>query len=188
MINNEIVTPGELLGTSEEFTGGNGAFEKNGNVYSSITGRVELNKETRTVNISPLTSTPPVPTHGDEIIGKIRDTKDQIALVNIDMVVGNEKREPAVNEVGAIHVSNISEDYVENLDDEFKKGDIVKAKVIVDNPGSIDLSTSEPQLGVISAKCNKCNSHLVRENNKLICKDCGNEEHRKISSDFGKGV
>lgn len=188
MIDKDIVIPGELLGASEEFTSGKGTFEKNGKVYSSITGRINLDKETRTMNITPVTSTPPVPTHGDEVIGKIRSIKEQIALVNIDLLVGNERREIAVSEVGAIHVSNISDDYVEDLSDEFNQGDIVKAKVIVDKPGSIDLTTDEQQLGVISAKCEKCNSRLFKEDNYLICKNCGNKEYRKISSDFGEGV
>lgn len=188
MIDKKIVIPGEFLGTSEEFTGGKGTYEQNGDVYSSITGEVDFDEETRTIEVEPLTSSPPVPTHGDEIIGKIRDIKDQIALVNIDMLVGSERREPAVNEVGAIHVSNISDDYIENLDSEFKKGDMVKAKVIVDKPGSIDLTTNESQLGVISAKCDKCNSRFLKKKNKLICKECGNIENRKISSDFGEGV
>ncbi|PTD94028.1 RNA-binding protein [archaeon SCG-AAA382B04] len=188
MIDEKLVIPGEFLGTSEEFTGGKGTFERNGDVYSSITGKVSFEKKTRTIEVDPVTSSPPVPTHGDEIIGKIRSIKDQIALVNIDMLVGNEKREPAVSEVGAIHVSNVSEDYIDNVGDEFNKGDIVKAKVIVDKLGSIDLTTNEPQLGVVSARCTKCGSRLMKEGKKLVCKDCGNTENRKISSDFGKGV
>jgi len=187
MINNSFTTPGELIGTSEEFTGKEGTYEKDGNVYSSLTGIVHVNEEDRSVWVEPKTSVPPVPEKGDEIIGKVRDVKDSIVLINIASLVGSEDREIAVNEVGAIHVSNVSDDYVKDLENKFRAGDIVRAKIIVEKPGAIDLTTNEPQLGVLSAKCTKCNGYLKKtQNGKLKCTSCDATETRKISTEFGK--
>ncbi|RZN62105.1 exosome complex RNA-binding protein Csl4 [Methanonatronarchaeum sp. AMET6-2] len=187
MINDSFTTPGELIGTSEEFTGKEGTYEKNGNVYSSLTGIIHVNEDDRSVWVEPKTSVPPVPEKGDEIIGRVRDVKDSIVLINIASMVENMDREIAVNEVGAIHVSNVSDDYVKDLSNKFRSGDIVRAKIIVEKPGAIDLTTNEPQLGVLSAKCSSCNGYLKRKSQKkLVCESCGETETRKISSEFGK--
>jgi len=189
MIDGKFTIPGKFIGTSEEYSSGEGTYDKNGKVYSSIIGTIEVNEENKFVKVIPSTSVPPVPKNKDEILGTVRRVKDSIALVNIDRIVGNVYRESAADEVGAIHISNVSDDYVENLSDYFKSGDIIKAKVIVEKPGAIDLATNEPQLGVLSAKCEECNGRLKRkEKTKLICRKCENVENRKISSDFGKGI
>lgn len=45
--NGEFVLPGDLLGVSEEFIPGYGAYEDGGKVYSSIAGIAKLDFEKR---------------------------------------------------------------------------------------------------------------------------------------------
>ncbi|OKY79215.1 MAG: Exosome complex RNA-binding protein Csl4 containing S1 and Zn-ribbon domain [Candidatus Methanohalarchaeum thermophilum] len=186
MNDEKIATPGEFLGTSEEYGGGNGTFERNGNVYASITGKVKIDSEERKVEVEPVTSSPPIPETGDEVIGVVENVKDSIALIDIKSLAKEKERELAVSEMGALHVSEVSEDYVEKIKDKFNVGDIVQAKIKVDEPNSIDLSTKGSQLGVISASCSKCLGKLKKEGNKLKCTNCGNVESRKVSSIYEK--
>src|SRR5207247_1335880 len=67
---------------------------------------------------------------------------------------------------GAIHVSKISSEYIEDIHDAFHLGDIVRAKVIQAKP-SLQLTTAEPNLGVVKAMCSRCRGPLELQGRDL---------------------
>jgi hypothetical protein len=85
---------------------------------------------------------------------------------------------------GAIHVSKISDEYIEDIRDAFHLGDIVRAKVIQAKP-SLQLTTSEPNLGVVKARCSRCRGVLELKDRDLWCPRDEQAERRKIASDYG---
>src|SRR4030067_254438 len=56
---------------------------------------------------------------------------------------------------GTIHISNVSEEYTEDIHDMFRLGDVVRAKVIQTKP-SLQLTTAEGLLGVVKALRGEC--------------------------------
>lgn len=177
-----IVTPGERIGKTEENLGGENTYVSNGGIYAEVTG--EVMESDRKLYVEPSVSTPPVPQLDDVVVGRVFSIKNALALVRLSYVEGRERREIPSSEVAALHISNISRDYVEEMGDVVKEGDVVKAKVTNPESGNIDLSTGEPGLGVISAKCERCNARLEGEDDKLVCPGCGHVESRKISEDY----
>ncbi len=182
----EIVLPGDLVGTSEEFTARNGTFVDKGNIYAAAAGIVEVNTRERSISVSPVTNTPPHLNVGDIVIGQITDVKDSVALVEIAGIKGKGEREIVNAEQAAIHVSNVKDAYVKELYYEFAPFDIVKARVI--DLKNMRLTTLNKDLGVMKAYCGRCRDVLKLENDKLKCPRCGRIETRKISSDYGTGI
>lgn len=186
MSENNIVIPGDMVGTSEEYLPGKGTYEDNGNIYANTTGRIAIDKKERAVYIEPVTSVPPTPKEGDIVVGRVTDIKGSVALVELSRIKGSLGREIAGNTSAAIHISNVKDSYVQDLSQEFGYQDIVKAKVI--DTKNMRLSTVDKTLGVITSNCPRCRTPLKFENGKLKCPQCERKESRKISSDYGKGI
>ena len=184
----ELVLPGDLVGTSEEFTSRNGTYENRGNIYAATTGIVKVNNKNRSVSVIPVTDIPPVLKEGDIVIGRVHNMRESVALVEIAGLKGESEREIVGDLNAAIHVSNVKDAYVKDLNYEFSTFDIVKAKVI--DMRSMRLSTVDKELGVMKAYCGKCRTVLEKENDngKLKCPKCERTETRKLSSDYGTGI
>jgi exosome complex RNA-binding protein Csl4/predicted RNA methylase len=181
-----IVLPGELIGTSEEFIPKKGTFEERGNIYATATGYVKTNPKERSISVEPVTNTPPKLAVGDIVIGQVTDLKESVALVEIAGIKGRGERAIVNSEGAAIHVSNVKDAYVKDLSYEFAPFDIVKGRVL--DLRNMRLSTVNKELGVMKAYCGNCRTVLKRENDKLKCPNCKRTETRKMSSDYGTGI
>lgn len=184
-----FVVPGTLLSTVEEFLPGEGVYEEGGKVYSSCAGLVLVDLRTRKISVISKSS-PPVPKRGDIVLGKVEELFPQKVEVTIESLRRNENRQLPPPTLGVIHVSQVSRKYVKSLDKKFRVGDIVRAKVEEVGREMIRLSTTEDDLGVILAKCSRCNVPLKVDNlkiGKLRCPLCKEVEFRKLADDYGRG-
>jgi len=181
-----FVLPGELVGTTEEFKPGAGTAVITGDIYSTATGNVLIDRKARVVQVKPNTITPNLLKVGNIIYGRITDVRDSGAMVEVAGIEGKENRAIVSSRPGDIHVSNVRDSYVKRLLDEFRPSDLIRAKVIeVDR---MRLTTAEDSLGVVKAYCSNCRGDLVLEGKKLKCPVCNMTETRKISTEYGKGI
>ncbi|AKB82500.1 exosome complex RNA-binding protein Csl4 [Methanosarcina barkeri 3] len=181
-----FVLPGELVGTTEEFKSGEGTTVSAGDIYSTATGNVIIDRKARVVSVRPRTLTPNILKVGDIIYGKITDVRESGAMVEVAGIEGKEDREIVNVRSGDIHVSNVRDSYVKRLSDEFRPSDIIRARVL--DTERMRLTTAEDSLGVVKAYCSNCKGELVLEGKKLKCPVCNMTETRKISTEYGKGV
>lgn len=181
-----FVLPGELVGTIEEFKPGEGTTVSAGDIYSTATGNVVIDRKARIVSVRPSTLTPNILKVGDIVYGKIIDVRESGAMVEVAGIEGKEDREIVNVRTGDIHVSNVRDSYVKRLSDEFRPFDIVRARVI--DAERMRLTTAEDSLGVVKAYCSNCRGELVLEGKKLKCPACNMTETRKISTEYGKGI
>ena len=181
-----FVLPGEIVGTTEEFKPGPGTVMSAGDIYSTATGNVIIDRKVRIVSVKPNTLTPNILKVGDIVYGKITDVRESGAMVEVAGIEGKEEREIVNSRLGDIHVSNVRDSYVKRLLDEFRPSDIIRAKVI--DTERIRLTTAEDSLGVVKAYCSNCRGELELEGKKLKCPVCNMTETRKISTEYGKGV
>lgn len=182
----DFVLPGELVGTTEEFRPGDGTSVIGGDIYSTATGNVFIDRKARVVSVKPNTLTPNILKVGDIIYGRITDVRESGAMVEIAGIEGKENREIVNLRPGDIHVSNVKDSYVKRLSDEFRPSDIIRARVI--DVERMRLTTVEDSLGVVKAYCSNCRGELVLEGKKLKCPACNMTETRKISTEYGKGI
>ncbi|ASJ06826.1 exosome complex RNA-binding protein Csl4 [Thermococcus pacificus] len=183
----DLVLPGDYLGVIEEYFPGDGVKEENGELYAVRAGKVVIDPDRMEISVEPVTDTPPLPKVGDVVIARVIEVKPQAAIVQIVKIEGrNNDREIATSKLAGIHISQARNGYVDNLANEFRIGDIVRARVIATEKSPIQLSTKDPDLGVIYALCTRCRTPLVRRGDKLICPRCGHVETRKLSSLYRK--
>ncbi len=181
-----FVLPGQLVGTTEEFKTGSGTIISAGDIYSTVTGKVFIDRKARVISVKPNTITPNFLKVGDIVYGMIIDIRESGAAVEIAGIEGKEKREIVNLRLGDIHVSNVKDSYVKRLADEFRPSDIIRARVI--DTERMRLTTAEDSLGVVKAYCSNCRGELVLEGQKLKCPICNMTETRKISTEYGKGI
>ena len=182
----KIFVTGQYLGVIEEFLPDKqSTFVKEGKIFATKTGLVDLNNEDKKLKIRTLQeSNRKVVKIGDFVIGNILFLRQY--SVGITFFTINRKVHFNSGYFGNVHVSQISNSYVEKIHDAFQITDIVRARVIEQNYNEYKLSTTGSNLGVIFADCVICGNSLTKIGfNKLRCERCGNIETRKLSDDYG---
>lgn len=182
MSQKKIVTPGEEIGICEEFISGEGTYEEDGKIFSAILGVLELDLKEKTARVEP-TNPPTILKVGDVVIATVTDIRGSVAMVNV-VKVKEKDRKISGERSGSIRISNISDDYVSNIQQKFRIGDAIRGKIIQVKP-SLQLTTKAPHLGVLKALCTRCRFPLKRKGKELFCENCTRLETRKIASDYG---
>lgn len=182
----EIVATGQYLGVVEEFLPDKKTtFIKKGQIYSTKTGEVSINNEKHEIEIKTFQEDKrKIVNLGDIVIGTILFLRKY--SVGLSFYTINNKLHFNSSYMGNIHVSQISNKYIEKIQDAFQITDIVRAKVVEENSGEFTLSTVGKNLGVIHSDCAICGTKQTKVGfNKLKCSRCGNFEKRVLSEDFG---
>jgi exosome complex component CSL4 len=178
------VLPGEFLSTEEEFGPGKNAFDSEGSIYSKVAGVAETNSKMKEIGVKPFSEIIQL-RPGSIVLARVSLVKENSAIVDLCAEAGSEERVVLAPSTAMIPVRNVSQEYVENLKDYFKVGDLIKAKVTRILPeGSIDLATNEPDLGIIKAFCSRCRQPMHLFGTMLRCLACGASEKRKIAKEY----
>jgi exosome complex component CSL4 len=184
--NGNLVIPGEKLGVIEEFIPDKGTYVKDGVIYSKIVGRALMDMMNRKVTVYPLKEGATVPKNGDIVMGQIGNAQSDNVLVRITQV-GNRKKTLSGQFGGILHVSDVSDRYIDSMNEVCKPGDVIRAKVISEKNQIFHLSTNDPKLGVIYAFCGICSTQLEQKRQgEMQCPKCKNIERRKTAPDYGK--
>ena len=178
-----LVLPGERLGVIEEFVPDAGTYVKDGVIFSKVVGRSLVDLQTRRVSVYPVSDRVVVPKVSTVVIGQIGNAQSDNVLVKI-FRIGNKKL--SGNFGGILHVSDVSDRYVDQISDVCKPGDIIRAKVISDKNQVFHLSMNDKGLGVLYGFCSRCSTLLEQHGYDLKCPKDGNVETRKIAPDYGK--
>ncbi|BCS90625.1 MAG: hypothetical protein ARM1_0082 [Candidatus Micrarchaeota archaeon] len=127
---------------------------------------------------------------GDSILGKIIDDQISVLFVKILPFTHSNIR----------YISNINGKIMvkDRGDLGMKLSDIILARIVKEDKDTFLLSLEGRSYGVVLARCSECGSFLVASNRRLnskegknkierlICKECGNEEYRAVSQYYGK--
>jgi exosome complex component CSL4 len=182
MVDKRLVLPGEELGTTEEFLPGLGTYEEGGKIYAAVTGLLDIDTKEMATRVRPMN--PPVKLKvGDAVIGTVDDIRSSMVQVELIKVAGKD-RAIADQGVGSIHVSHISDSYVQDTESQFHLLDVVRARVIQTQP-SIQLSTAGQDFGVIKALCSRCRQPMQLRGNELYCAADKHSETRKLAQSYG---
>jgi exosome complex component CSL4 len=178
-----LVLPGERLGVIEEFIPDSGTYVKDGVIYSKIVGRSLLDLLNKRVSVYPLINGAVTPKVSTVVVGQVGNAQSDNVLVRI-FRIGKKKISGTFS--GILHVSDVSDRYVNSMNDVCKPGDIIRAKVISEKNRIYHLSTNDKGLGILYAFCSICGTLLEPQRYELKCPKCGNVENRKMAPDYGK--
>lgn len=176
-----MVLPGDEVAVAEEFESGEGTYERHGHVFAAVPGVLDLDAQSRVARVRAFN--PPAELRvGDIVYAVVDDLRSMMATATVNAIHGRSRQISGEAE-GTVHISTVSQDYVEDLRDAFHPGDIVRAKVIQVRP-SVQLTTAEPFLGVVKALCSNCRGPLEARGSGLFCPKCERPEHRKLAVDY----
>ena len=185
--NKDIVITGQFLGVVEEFLPDElSTFVKAGKIHATKTGTVSIDDKRKIEVITHNENDRKTVKIGDIVIGTVLFLRK--FSIGMSFYTINQKIHFNSSYLGNIHISQISNKYIEKIIEAFQITDIVRAKVIEQNGTEYKLSTSGRNLGVIHADCSICGTPLEKSKDrfdKLKCPLCGNIEYRKIASDYG---
>jgi exosome complex component CSL4 len=181
----QFVVPGKRLGVIEEFMAGPGTYVEHGTIYSETTGRALLDMLNKKVSVYPLVHAVSTPRTGSTVIGQVSSVRSKNAVLRI-LNVG--KRSLSGSFTGILHISDVSQSYIETMYGVCKPGDLMRARVVSDLNRTYHLSTEDKNLGVIYAFCSRCGHRLQLGREEMRCPECGNIETRKAAQDYGKAI
>ena len=182
--NGNLVLPGERLGVIEEFIPDSGTYVRDGVIYSKIIGRALMDMLNRRVSVYPLKEGAVVPKVGVTVLGQVGNAQSDNVLVRI-LQVGAKKKMSGVFG-GILHISDVSDRYIDSMNEVCKPGDLIRAKVISEKNQIFHLSMADKNLGVLYAFCSLCGNPLEQRRQEMHCAKCGNVERRKTAFDYGK--
>ena len=180
----KIVVPGDFIGTEEEYLAGHGTLSDKEKIYAAISG--EAHEEARSLSVRQKRALREL-APGTTVIGTIENIVEPIALVSIK--AGSDGRESRFGEnpdYAVLHASMIKRGYVKNVRDEYRIGDIIRAKIADVRNNELRLATDSDELGAIKAFCPKCRHPMKYESAILKCEECEWKDNRKIAKDYRK--
>ena len=180
-----FLLPGDEIGTTEEYISGEGTFEKDGIIYASNTGFLEIDKNEMIAKVKSTTSVPNILNVQDLVFGVVFETRDSMAIVEVVKAIGRNREIAMGDKMGSIHISKVQNDFLKEIGSAFKIGDIVRAKVVQVEP-SLQLVTQAGDLGVVLAKCTECQVLLERKGKELQCPRCERHFRKKLANDYGR--
>lgn len=178
----KLVITGDVVAIAEEYSPGRGTFESDGKIIASETGTLVLNAKDHTASVVPRN---PVaePKKKDRVLALVTDIKSSMAICEI-LAIEGAKRAITGEAEATLHVSSISPQYVESINQAMRVGDIIRAEVVQSSP-SIQLTTVSKHLGVIMARCSRCRGVLKPKQRALYCEECDRYEKRKVAEPYG---
>lgn len=181
----ETVMIGDYLGTIEEFIPGVGTYAENGKIFAARKGVKFLDRKEHKAVVK---GKKPLDLEvGQIVFGEVNRFRKNSVMIIVKKIQGFKEK---IGVRMTLYISNISKCYIKKTEDFFGIGDIVKGKIIKIEEELIDISTNEPELGVVKAFCKRCRNPLVKPKKNevqgmLVCENCSHEERRKIASDYG---
>lgn len=184
----DLVLPGDELATAEEFQPGPGTYEEGGVVFAARVGVLELDPKDFVARVRPVTKAVPLKLQpGDTVFGTVRASRASMAIVEVLHHVDYPDRGIASDTNGTLHVSKMSESYVDRVEDAIHLGDVIRAQVVSVDP-SLQLTMRGQHLGIVRSLCPRCRSVMAAKGDGLVCPECDWKERGKIASDYGRGT
>ncbi|MGI0047402.1 MAG: exosome complex RNA-binding protein Csl4 [Nitrosotalea sp.] len=167
--------PGDKIAIIEEFETGQNTFDDGHSIRSMVVGTPEFDKTNRVAKINELKKAA-VPKSGDVILGNVSALMNNMFAINVLYINGK----PTHSGLEVICQARGAKKRIL-----VRVGDIATAKVLNLLNGVIHVTISEPELGVLFSKCNKCAGSIVSMGSSVKCVDCSYIEERKLSTKFG---
>ena len=182
-LRNIEVFPGDKLAVIEEFNDGEGTYQHEGEIRSNEIGKTKISVRRRAISVKKKTPKPLYPEEGMEVIAEVGSVARKDARIDIFVIQGKENF-PTIS--GVVHISDISKDYIKNIDMAVRSGDIIKGKIVNTKNRLNQTSMAGSEYGVVYAYCTRCGGLLEQRGGKLTCPDCGRVERRKLAKSYGQ--
>ena len=176
----EQAFPGDVIALAEEYLPGRNSSDENGQIVSSVFGRIVRDDEELNISVKPYRE-------------RITLHRNDIAYARVMKV---DQRRASLR-IGAIYNKNmglVSYDAEASLGlgGRFSRGpplilrvgDLIRVRVLKTGSRGIELGIYGDWLGVLRTTCPRCRN-VMEQKNGLYCYNCDTTEIRKVAPDYG---
>jgi exosome complex component CSL4 len=176
--------PGEQIASIEEFEAGKNTYVTDGTLRSNAIGMKIYDFRKRMAKVQQI-NPPMLPKIGDIIIGYVEMLFGSMMSVRV-LYINEKKSLSGFSSIASTRISTGRErDRKGRII--FRVGDIIRGRVNSLLNSSIHITIDEKEYGVIYTLCFNCGGDTVQVNNHNIkCIECGVNEERKLTADYGK--
>lgn len=174
----KLVLPGDYLSSAEESEAGENTYTDKDEVYSAAVGENESSPGHALVKTKGRKLK--APAIGDIVyclIFKASPNKAIGTCMPTAEVDGNGR---GLSFDAVLPVTAIKQDYVREVRDEVRIGDIIKTKIQKITKSGIDISMLDHDCGVVCAFCPRCRKGMNLKEKVFICGICGWKDYKKI--------
>lgn len=174
----KLVLPGDHLSSAEEAEPGENTYSEKDEVYSAAAG--EDASETGRAVVKTRGRLLQQPAVGMSVYGVVIKASLNKAVVGCISSTEVEGGGRGVQFDAVLPVTAIRRDYVRDIRDEVKIGDIIKARIETVQKTGYEISLKSPDSGVVVAFCPRCRRRMDLSERIFICGSCGWKERRKL--------
>jgi exosome complex component CSL4 len=182
-----VIVPGEYVALIEEFEGGKHTYVLDGNIRSATVGLPMYDLKRHIVKIKQKNS-PMLAKIGDTVVGYIEMLFGSMMSVRI-LYLNEKKSISGFSAIASTRVALSGSGWSRGERKSriiFRVGDIIRGRVISLLNSTIHITIDEKEYGVLYTLCFNCGGDSVRINNTIKCIECGAQEERKLTNDYGK--
>jgi exosome complex component CSL4 len=174
----KLVLPGDHLSSAEEAEPGENTYLDKDEVYSAAAGENASEAGHAAVRTKGrLLQQPSVGMVVYGVVIKASLNKAVVGCISATEVDGGGR---GVQFDAVLPVTAIRRDYVRDIRDEVKIGDIIKARIATVEKTGCDLSLKSPDCGIVVAFCPRCRQRMDLAERIFVCGSCGWKERRKL--------
>lgn len=177
------IFPSEKLSVEEELKPGEGTHIDNHEVRSSVFGYPQYNRDRYRVSVKSVNNRRVKPKRYDDVIGNVIMVSKSSVKININYL----NSRPVIPSISAImHISDASRNYIQDIDEAYASGDIVKATIIDSRSIPLQLECKKNDTGVIYSTCDLCGEEVSKiKRDSLQCIVCSHKQSRKTAINYG---
>jgi exosome complex component CSL4 len=181
-----LVLPGDHLSSAEEAEPGQNTYSDKDEIFSSTMG--ENISQSPVAAVKTKGRTIQLPTVGMEVYCMIIKASPNKAIGSCIPISEAEGGARGVERDAVLPVNAIRRGYVNDLRDEVKIGDIIRARIRSIEKTGIEITMLSPECGVVAAFCPRCRRRMELHDTLFVCGMCGWKDRRKLpGSDDGSG-
>ncbi len=178
MSEKKLVLPGEHVSSYEEAEPGENTYADNDEVYSAALGENSIQEGKSVVKVkNRVLEQPHVGMEVYAVVFKSSPNNAKCDCMTASEVEGEGR---GVVFSAALPVTEVRRGYVDDLRNEVKIGDIIKAKVNKKSQSGMELSIFGSRYGCVKVFCPKCRDEMEQVSEGIFVSKCGWKERRKV--------
>ena len=188
----DFVTPGSPIQIPEGNTPGAGVYEGPNGTVASFSGTIVHSDGL--VSINPNRPSINSPGIDDIVIGevsRINSKTAEIKILHVENKDGGDRNVPALKQFADIYITELLDRFIPSAGDTMRVRDIIRARIIGDDPILKASTKGDISFGVIHAICPSCGLDLTASKDvpdfNVSCNRCDYSGYRILSSEFGRG-
>jgi CxxC-x17-CxxC domain-containing protein len=188
----DFVSPGSKIEIPQDSVLGVGLYDGPNGVVASFSGILISNDGGISVKSNrPMVNVPDI---GDIFIGQVNRLNPKTAEIKILHVENKESGNrdvPALKQFADIYITELVDRFIPAAGDTMRVRDIIRARIIDNDPILKASTKGDNRLGVLHAICPACGCDLVTSDTtpdfNVSCTRCDYRGYRILSTDFGYG-